>query len=253
MMILFLTYIFYIINYYQTLDMMIVYWGVVFFIGYIGLLRLYHVKSYKITQGRTDARTMRLEIKNNIYATIIYSLIIQGFYWLYQQWIITFHFDLNWWIIPYGIALVIFHDAYFYFLHRLIHTKFMYKYVHIDHHRSHNPTLLSAYNFHPVEAVLYVGAACIVFFVDVQFYALAFAIFYNDLFNFLGHSWYEFLEKKYDNIILKYLVVTTYHDLHHSRNKWNYGLYFTWRDKWFGTYDATYDEFNYEKHAGEWL
>ena len=40
--------------------------------------------------------------------------------------------------------------------------------------------------------------------------------------------------------LFDWLTTTTHHDLHHSQAHWNYGLYFTWWDRWMGTEHPDY-------------
>jgi Delta7-sterol 5-desaturase len=64
-------------------------------------------------------------------------------------------------ISDYGIAYYCFtfvwmfflHDAYFYWTHRAMHHPKVFKYVHLIHHKSNNPSPWTAYAFHPIEAV----------------------------------------------------------------------------------------------------
>ena len=130
-------------------------------------------------------KVFNLEIKNNIYSLFIYIFIIVLLFYLYEKDYFNFSFEVSLLIIPYSILLIIFHDTYFYFLHRLIHTKVLYKYIHIDHHKSVYPSVFSAYNFHPIEAILYAFVIIPIFLIELNFYAFLFAIFFNDLLNFL--------------------------------------------------------------------
>lgn len=242
-MILPLIYIFYIIFYWNSLNLSIaIIWGV-FFLLYIWAIYYYHQKSHKISPNQeTHHKIRKLEIKNNIYSLIIYFFIIGWLFWAYQYDFFNFRFDINIWTFFEAIILVIFHDAYFFFLHKKLHEWMWYKKVHIDHHKSVYPTILSAYNFHPIEAILYTFAFIPAFFLDLNFYALLFAVFFNDFFNFIGHSGYEIFEKRPKHWIFNYIVTASYHDLHHTNNKWNYALYFSWWDKLYETYDKKYDE-----------
>ena len=49
-------------------------------------------------------------------------------------------------------AMVLWHDVYFYWTHRLLHQRWLFRRVHGVHHRSRNPSPWAAYAFHPVEA-----------------------------------------------------------------------------------------------------
>ena len=51
------------------------------------------------------------------------------------------------------------HEVHFFFIHRLIHTPFLYKHVHSVHHNSINPSPWSSLSMHPVESALYFAEA----------------------------------------------------------------------------------------------
>jgi Delta7-sterol 5-desaturase len=52
------------------------------------------------------------------------------------------------------LALDVLHDAWFYWTHRLLHSKALYSSVHLLHHRSTVPTPFTGYSFHAVEAAI---------------------------------------------------------------------------------------------------
>ena len=58
-------------------------------------------------------------------------------------------------LIALGFLLPLFHEAHFYCIHRLIHTPFLYKWVHSVHHNSVNPSPWSSLSMHPVKHLLY--------------------------------------------------------------------------------------------------
>ncbi|WPT15142.1 Lathosterol oxidase [Picochlorum sp. SENEW3] len=53
-----------------------------------------------------------------------------------------------------AIALDYLHDAWFYWTHRLLHTKLLYRRVHYIHHQSTVPTAFTGYSFHSIEAMI---------------------------------------------------------------------------------------------------
>ncbi len=57
------------------------------------------------------------------------------------------------------IAMIIVHDTYFYWLHRLLHVPLVLQFTHRLHHRSRTPTPWTAYSFDPIEALLQVAFA----------------------------------------------------------------------------------------------
>ncbi len=59
-----------------------------------------------------------------------------------------------WWV-PVSILLALMiHDTYFYWMHRIIHNRRLFKWIHVIHHQSTNPTPLASYSFNLLEACL---------------------------------------------------------------------------------------------------
>lgn len=142
-----------------------------------------------------------------------------------------------------SIALmVLLHDAYFYWTHRLMHHPKLFRHVHLVHHRSTNPSPWAAYAFHPFEAILEAGIfPLIVFTIPAHPLALFVFLVHMILRNVLGHLGIEFLPKNFlKNRWLNWNITTTHHDLHHKDFHHNYGFYFTWWDRWFGTEHPAY-------------
>lgn len=205
-----------------------------FFLCFISIIYLYIRYSKKINPWKIPH--ISYEMKYTTFSFLIFFTITFWYFYTYKSGFINFIFDINIFTILYAVVFVILHDAYFYILHRFLHTPFMMKYVHRVHHISHPTNVWSSYSFHPIEALLYAFVTVILFFIDVHFYALLFAIFYNDLFTILGHSGYEFFGKKYRlSLFYKYFATPSYHDVHHSRGNGNIGLYFTYLDNIFHT------------------
>jgi Delta7-sterol 5-desaturase len=147
-----------------------------------------------------------------------------------------------------SIALAILaHDAYFYWTHRLLHWRPLYRLVHHVHHRSTSPTPWAAYAFHPLEALVQAGVyVLIVFTVPMQPLALMLFLAYMIVRNVVGHLGYEVWPAWFARFPLtRWHLTPTHHDLHHRFGKGNYGLYFSFWDDWLGTsrpdYAAAFD------------
>ena len=63
--------------------------------------------------------------------------------------------DHPWALIALFAVIPLFHEAHFYFIHRLIHVPVLYKWIHSVHHNSVNPSPWSSLSMHPVEHLLY--------------------------------------------------------------------------------------------------
>lgn len=143
------------------------------------------------------------------------------------------------------IALILLiHDTYFYWAHRLMHHPRIFKYFHKVHHLSTNPSPWAAMAFHPLEAVVEFG---IIAFVPYLFPIHPLAIFIFLLimmiYNVYGHLGYELYPKGFSrSVVGKWINTSVNHNQHHEHFTGNYGLYFLWWDRWMGTLRKDYDE-----------
>lgn len=156
--------------------------------------------------------------------------------------------EYAWWYWWGSLGLMILlHDAYFYWAHRLMHHPFLYKHVHKIHHESVDPSPFAAFAFHPLEAFIEAAFYFIfVFIVPINLIAiLTWQVIQQGL-NVIGHMGYEIYPRGFTrHWFFGWKTASTHHNMHHAKFEGNYGLYFTWWDKWFGTefedYNQTYD------------
>lgn len=148
-------------------------------------------------------------------------------------------YSLAW--LTLSIVLTIFiHDAYFYWIHRLMHHPKIYRWAHHTHHISVNPSPWAAFAFHPIEALLEALIIPILLFM-MPLHPVAFLGFvtFMLLFNVYGHLGYELFPKSlYEHPLGRWLNSSVYHNLHHEKFRGNYSLYFTIWDRLCGTLRA---------------
>ena len=141
-------------------------------------------------------------------------------------------------------VLFVLHDAYFYWTHRAMHHPALFKWFHLVHHKSTNPSPWAAYAFHPLEALVENGIVA-VFFFTVPIHITQVAIFFllSIVYNVYGHLGYELYPKGFQrSLIGKWINTSVNHNMHHQYFKGNYGLYFLWWDRWMGTIRPDYEE-----------
>ncbi|MEM8726175.1 MAG: sterol desaturase family protein [Pseudomonadota bacterium] len=153
------------------------------------------------------------------------------------------------------VALIVLaHDAYFYWAHRAMHSKLMFRTTHLHHHKSRTPTPWTAYSFSSWEAVIE-AAFMPLFLIITSLFGIAYAGFAVLLFmwhqiirNVMAHAGHELFPAGWvDSPLTNWIATTTHHDLHHSSGH-NYGFYFTWWDRWMGTEHPRYKE-EFRKNA----
>jgi lathosterol oxidase len=177
-------------------------------------------------------------------AFVVFLLKATGLSQMYMD-IETHGWTWFWLSIP---VMLVIHDAWFYWTHRLMHHRRLFKVMHKVHHLSHDPTPWTAYAFHPLEAVVEAAIApVLIVLLPVHPLALFTFATIQMTYNVLGHLGYELYPRWFMKTPLKVVLNTTsHHHQHHQKTNWNYGLYFNWWDRLMGTnhpdYEAAFEE-----------
>jgi sterol desaturase/sphingolipid hydroxylase (fatty acid hydroxylase superfamily) len=139
-------------------------------------------------------------------------------------------------IVVWTVALLLLHDAYFYWCHRLLHVPFLLRHVHAVHHRSRVPTPLSAMAMHPVEAIaeaLFVPIAAALHPPTTAFIAFFVAMIALNTIGHLGIRGVPLLNGRRG--ALQLVSQSDTHLQHHLTPDKDFGAYLTCWDRWFGT------------------
>ncbi|MFO0414533.1 MAG: sterol desaturase family protein [Bacteroidota bacterium] len=151
--------------------------------------------------------------------------------------------------------MLIMHDTYFYFTHRLMHHPKLFKLFHLTHHKSTNPSPLAAFAFHPLEAIVEIGILVVYLFtIPVMKAHLFFFFLFMMLYNVYGHLGWEWYPAGFHRTkIGRWINTSVNHNQHHQFFKGNYGLYFLFWDRMLGTirkdYDQQFDEVDRRREA----
>jgi len=139
--------------------------------------------------------------------------------------------------------MLLMHDTYFYWAHRIMHHPWLFKMVHLVHHRSTNPSPWAAYAFHPFEAIVE-SMIFVVFLFTIPVHSIHLMWFFvfSLVYNVYGHLGLEIYPKGFNKHWFgKWMNTSVSHNLHHQYFKGNYGLYFTIWDRLMGTLRSDYD------------
>ncbi|MEP2734866.1 MAG: sterol desaturase family protein [Erythrobacter sp.] len=146
-------------------------------------------------------------------------------------------------------VIILAHDTYFYWMHRALHHRKLFRATHLHHHKSRTPTAFAAYSFSIWEAASE-AAFVPIFLLMTSLLGVAYAGFAIFIFlgfmivrNVMGHLGVEMHPAGWvDNKWIGWINTTTHHDLHHSSGNHNFGLYFTWWDRMMGTEHPEYKQ-----------
>lgn len=142
------------------------------------------------------------------------------------------------------VIMLLMHDTYFYWAHRLMHHPRIFKYVHLVHHQSTNPSPWAAYSFSPLEAIVEAGIVPILLFtLPITIYHLSLFFLFMIVYNVYGHLGWELYPKWFSrHWVGKWVNTSVNHNQHHQYFKGNYGLYFLFWDRIMGTIRPDYEK-----------
>ncbi|MCD6047806.1 MAG: fatty acid hydroxylase [Gammaproteobacteria bacterium] len=152
--------------------------------------------------------------------------------------------DIHQYGIPYFIfsllLAIVFHDFYYYWMHRAIHTRWLFRKIHRIHHYSHNPTALTFLTLHPIETMLTsLSIPMCIFLFPINVNALIILYMLILIHAAYAHNGYEWFTSKLSKQWFNNAVA---HYFHHKHAKVNYSYYFLFWDRLFGTLDKKYEE-----------
>ena len=198
--------------------------------------------SNKIQTYIPDNQQVVFEVSYSIITLCIFSFLSYCMFQLYHFGFTKIYLDISEFGIGYFIfsifLSIIIHDAYFYWTHRWLHSFRWTQKIHAIHHQSISPTPWASFSFHPIEAVINFGIIPIIILAfPIHPIALSLFLLIMTLINVMGHLGFETFSSKFIQSKLgQFQNNSTNHDFHHEKYHSNFGLYFTFWDKWMKTF-----------------
>ena len=162
------------------------------------------------------------------------------FMWAYANELLPFYLDWArhpFWLALTFVAIVFWSSLHFYFIHRLLHWKPLYKIAHAVHHRNGNLGPWSGLSMHPIEHVIYLSSVLLHLLIASHPIHILFHMHWNTLGAAASHAGFESLTFRGKTIMR---LTAFHHQLHHRHYNCNYGNEYTPCDRWFGTeHDGT--------------
>ncbi|WP_084466386.1 sterol desaturase family protein [Kaistella palustris] len=223
----------------------------VVFLRYLILSGAYHFMVLKLRKNGNSKRlllshhNMRSQIRRELIlssvSAVIFGVTGMVVLVLYQLGYTKVYTDVReypLWYLPVSIVIyLLLHDLYYYWLHRWMHSSAVLRRFHMTHHQSVRTTAFTSFSFHPVESLLQaVILPLIIMFLPMSLTAVFITLFLMTLSAIINHAGLEIypLGKRF-SFIRKNVIGATHHDQHHRNLKKNFGLYFTFWDRWMKT------------------
>lgn len=223
----------------------------VLLLRYFATAGIFYAYYFKLQKAGGASRIMskrpakRKQIKKEIYWSVVSSVVFAFFgaftYFLWENNLTAIYLnpaEFGFCYLPVSlVVLMLLHETYYYWMHRAIHIPIIYKRVHKVHHQSLSPSPWTAFSFHPLESVLEaIIVPLILIFLPVNIYILFFYLIimtFSSVINHLDIEIYPTMFRK--SSFGKLWIDATHHHFHHKEFNTNYGLYFTFWDKWMRT------------------
>jgi Delta7-sterol 5-desaturase len=141
-----------------------------------------------------------------------------------------------------SLASMLIFDTWFYWGHRLIHTKALYRRIHAWHHRSITPTVWSNNSDTLLDDLILQSYFFFApFFLPIPGIILIAHKIYDQITGMIGHSGYEYSSGPLSRFPFLLLGVT-FHDQHHESFCYNYATHFSFWDRLMKTIHPAYDQ-----------
>jgi lathosterol oxidase len=187
------------------------------------------------------------EIVYSVLSSLIFGCACLLLWWCGQQGWNQLHWDfhrygLAWHLVCLVVTFFLW-DAWFYWTHRAMHSRLLFRLFHRTHHQSPNPTPFTAYSLDPLEALTYAVFLPLVSFL-YPIHPAVYAAFMATQFgvNLMIHSGFELFPRKFAESRWNWLLSSaTSHVMHHQYGSGNYGFCFQFWDRLMGTCHPDYD------------
>lgn len=181
------------------------------------------------------------EVRLSVYSSFVFAGVTIGLLWLWQNGYTQIYDPITsypLWYVPISVLLfLLLHDTYYYWLHKWMHEVKWIQPYHLAHHRSVDTTVLTSFSFHPVESFFQaIIIPVILLLVPMHPIAILLVLLIMTVSAIINHAGVEIYPgDEMSGWLHKYLIGATHHDIHHRNSKKNFGLYFTFWDRWMKT------------------
>jgi lathosterol oxidase len=212
-----------------------------FFYYYYYVLKQEEFRERRLSRRPPKKEQLKKEIIWSIKSSVIFAFFGAVLYWLWQRDLTAIYLDVAeypLWYLPVSLVIILLlHETYYYWIHRWMHTPGVFRKVHKVHHDSHTPTPWTAFSFHPWESLLEaLILPVLLLFIPVSVYVLGLYLVIMTVSSVVNHLDIEIYPPAFQRSRFgKLFIGATHHHHHHKEYLTNYGLYFTFWDKWMST------------------
>jgi len=201
----------------------------------------------RLSKKQLDKKQFRTELKWSIITSLLFSVAGAFTAVLWQKGFTKIYMDAGqypYWYLPISLLIsLLLHETYYYWLHRWMHQPKVFKLLHKVHHDSNTTSPWTAFSFHPLEGLLQaIVLPLTIMVLPMHLYVLLTQLTIMTFSSVINHLEVEIYPKgSHKNKFGRWMIGATHHSLHHKQFKYNFGLYFTFWDKWKKTESPKYE------------
>lgn len=204
-------------------------------------------RKFNAREMETNSRRYlgRNQVRDNIFWTCASGVTFWTAYevlfmWAYANDLLPFYLDWAanpvWFVLTF-ILIVFWTSFHFYFAHRILHWKPLYRIAHAIHHRNENLGPWAGLSMHPIEHLIYLSSVLIHVLIASHPIHIIFHMQWQTIGAAASHAGFESLTFRGRPVMG---LTSFHHQLHHRYYNCNYGNEYTPCDRWFGTdHDGT--------------
>lgn len=191
-----------------------------------------------LSKKKIDQKQFNTEIKWSVITSLIFAVAGSFTALLWQKGYTRLYIDTDksaLWYLPVSLLISMFvHETYYYWLHRWMHQPKVFRLLHKVHHDSNTTSAWTAFSFHPLEGLLQAIILPItIIIIPIHVSVLLFQLTIMTFSSVINHLEIETYPANFHkHFIGKWIIGATHHSLHHKQFKYNFGLYFTFWDRW---------------------
>lgn len=195
----------------------------------------------RLNRDWPKAATIKHELKLSLLSSWIYALPAAVGLEAWKHGATQVYLDVDrygvWWLVASGLIYLVVQDAYYYWLHRVMHHPALFRWTHAGHHRSRQPTAFASFSFDWTEAALNAWLLpAMAFVIPIHPAVILTLLTLATIAAVLNHSGAEVLPPwMVKGPVGDWLITASHHSIHHIHYRKNFGLYFRFWDRLMGT------------------
>ncbi|HEX6334943.1 MAG TPA: sterol desaturase family protein [Flavisolibacter sp.] len=204
--------------------------------------------SRRINDRPFTKKQFRTEVLWSLVTSVIFALAGAVSVLLWQRGSLRVYEDVakySWWWLPGSMVVaLLLHETYYYWLHRWMHRPAVFRIVHRVHHASRITSPWTAFSFHPLEGLLQaIFLPLLLLVMPMHLYVVLYYLTLMTFSSVINHLDVEIYPAGFHRHVPgRWLIGATHHSLHHTQFRYNFGLYFTFWDRWGKTESPLFGE-----------